>query len=68
MSPIGIDVAFGLVIIALVAACISAAVLAARHPSGWHPRWVVRSLALGVSAVGTLVLWVAAIVATPALA
>jgi hypothetical protein len=68
MSSIGIDLAFGLVIIALVAASISAAMLAARHPSGWHTRWVVRSLALGISAIGTLVLWVAALAATPALA
>jgi len=67
MSSIGIDLAFGLVIIALVAASIAAAVLAARHPSGWHPRWVVRSLALGVSAIGTLALWVTALAATPAL-
>ena len=36
MSPIGIDLAFGLVIIALVTASISAAVLAARHSTGWH--------------------------------
>jgi len=68
MSPIGIDLAFGLVIIALVTASISAAVLAARHSTGWHQRLVVRSIALGVSAIGTLVLWVAALAATPALA
>ena len=67
MSSISIDLAFGLVIIVLVAASISAAMLAARHPSAWHPRWVVRSVALGVSAIGTLVLWVTALAATPAL-
>ena len=65
MGSMSIDLAFGLVITALVAASISAAVVAARHPSEWHPRWVVRSLALGVGAIGTLVLWVAALAVAP---
>jgi hypothetical protein len=66
MSSMSIDLIFGLALTALVAGAISAAVMAARQPSSWHPTWVVRSLTLGVGAVGTLVLWFAAIALAPA--
>jgi hypothetical protein len=66
MSSMSIDLLFGLALTALVAGAISAAVMAARHPSEWHPTWVVRSLSLGVGAVGTLALWFAALAVAPA--
>ena len=59
MSSISIDLAFGLVLTALVAASISAAVVAVRHPNEWHPTWLARTLSLGVGAVATLALWFA---------
>jgi hypothetical protein len=66
MSSMSIDLLFGLALTALVTGAISAAVMAARHPSEWHPTWMIRSLTLGVGAVATLVLWLAALTVAPA--
>ena len=66
MNSIALDVVFGLVLVALVAASVTAAVVAGRHTrTDWHPTWLRRSAAFAAGAVGTLVLWVGALVVVP---